>query len=160
MPPSDDEADDLHRSPEMQFSYDVRETSRVLLETLKERIEPLGLTLTQFFLLRHLWDGEGVSQTELSERLATTQPATVATLDGLEARGLVKRVRTAEDRRVARIYLTAKGRTLRSKLLAIAHASSSDALDGFSAAEIAQFRTMMERVRVNLNEHRRKARGA
>ena len=151
---------DLHLTPEMQFSYELRETSRVLLAALKTRLEPLGLTLTHFFLLRHLWDRDGINQSELSERLATTAPATVATLDALEKRGLVKRVRDVDDRRVARIFLTARGRAMRSKLLGYAHAFSVESLDGFSPADVATLRDMMRRVRENLERSAARELGA
>ncbi len=158
--PQADAADDLRFAAELRFSYELRETSRVLLSVLKARIEPLGLTLTHFFLLRHLWDAEGINQRELSERLETTQPATVATLDALVKRGLVKRVRTNEDRRMARIFLTAKGKAMRKRLLHFAHELSTGALRGFAPADVALFRTMLAQVRTNLEADASEARGA
>jgi DNA-binding MarR family transcriptional regulator len=141
---------DAHLASEILFGYELRETSRVLLNVLKEHIDAHGITLTQYFLLRQLWDEEGINQSELSERLATTQPATVATVDSLEKRGLVKRVRGTDDRRVVRIFLTAKGRTMRTTLLRYAYDISSEALDGMSAAEITRLRESLARVRANL----------
>lgn len=141
---------DAHTASEILFGYELRETSRVLLNALKEHIDAHGITLTQYFLLRQLWDEEGINQSELSERLATTQPATVATVDSLEKRGLIKRVRGTDDRRVARIFLTAKGRTMRTTLLRYAYAVSTEALDGMSATDIARLRESLARVRANL----------
>jgi MarR family transcriptional regulator, organic hydroperoxide resistance regulator len=141
---------DAHTAAEILFGYELRETSRLLLNALKQEIEPHGITLTQYFLLRHLWDEEGINQSELSERLATTQPATVATVDSLEKRGLIKRVRGTDDRRVVRIFLTAKGRTMRTTLLRYAYDISVDALDGMSAGDVARLRAALAAVRANL----------
>jgi DNA-binding MarR family transcriptional regulator len=150
---------DAHTAAEILFGYELRETSRLLLATLKTHIETHGITLTQYFLLRQLWDEEGISQSELSDRLATTQPATVATVDSLEGRGLIKRVRGTDDRRVVRIFLTAKGRTMRTTLLRYAYDISSDALAGMTAAEIERLRTALARVRTNLEQRDDEAAG-
>jgi DNA-binding MarR family transcriptional regulator len=135
---------------ELQFSYELRETSRLLLAVLKRSTEPHGITLAQYFLLRHLWDDEGLNQSELTERLGTTQPATVATVDSLEKRRLIKRVRSTEDRRVVHLYLTAKGRALRDTLLGYARDLSFQALDGVRAPDVVKLRALLGRVRANL----------
>jgi DNA-binding MarR family transcriptional regulator len=120
------------------------------LAVLKRRTEPHGITLTQYFLLRHLWDDEGINQSELSERLGTTQPATVATVDSLEKRRLIKRVRSTDDRRMVRLYLTAKGRTLRDTLLDYARELSLQALDGVGPSDVVKLRALLGLVRGNL----------
>jgi DNA-binding MarR family transcriptional regulator len=136
--------------PELQLSYEIRETSRILLDLLKRRIARHKVTLTQYFVMRQLWDEEGISQATLSARLQTTQAASVPMIDGLEERGLVQRVRDGADRRVTRIYLTAEGRALRATLLAYAHEISLGAVEGFTPEEFAQLRALLERLRVNL----------
>ncbi|HEY5348814.1 MAG TPA: MarR family transcriptional regulator [Candidatus Lustribacter sp.] len=143
-------ASDVRALDELQFSYELRETSRLLLAVLKRCTEPRGITLAQYFLLRHLWDDEGINQSELSERLGTTQPATVATVDSLEKRRLIKRVRSTDDRRMVRLYLTAKGRTMRDTLLGYARELSLQALDGVAPADVAKIRSLLAHVRANL----------
>jgi DNA-binding MarR family transcriptional regulator len=135
---------------ELQLSYDIRETSRLLLDILKRRISPHKVTLTQYFLMRQLWDEEGISQATLSARLETTQAATVPMIDGLEARGIVQRVRDGADRRVTRIYLTAEGRALRATLLGYAREISALAFERLDGTEREQLRGLLERVRVSL----------
>ncbi len=135
---------------ELQLSYDIRETSRLLLDRLKRRIAPYKVTLTQYFLMRQLWDEEGISQATLSARLETTQAATVPMIDGLEQRGFVQRVRDGADRRVTRIYLTAEGRALRATLLGYAREISRDAFADLDGAECERLRALLERVRANL----------
>lgn len=135
---------------ELEFSYDLRETSRLLLSVLKKCLEPHDITLTQYFLLRQVWGAEGISQGVLSERLGTTQPATVATVDALEKRGLIRRVRNTKDRRFVRLMLTARGKEMRETLLGYAHEMSERALAGVSATDVAHVRTILNYVRNNL----------
>jgi DNA-binding MarR family transcriptional regulator len=143
-------SDDILSMPELQLSYEIRETSRILLDLLKRRIARHKVTLTQYFVMRQLWDEEGISQATLSARLQTTQAATVPMIDGLADRGLVQRVRDGADRRVVRVYLTPEGRALRAVLLDYAHDISAQAVDGLSPADFTQLRSLLERVRTNL----------
>ena len=76
--------------------------------------------------------------------------APVATVDSLERRGLIKRVRDTGDRRVVRIFLTAKGRTMRSTLLRYAYDLSLVSVEGVRPAEVAKLRSLLARVRENL----------
>jgi DNA-binding MarR family transcriptional regulator len=143
-------SDDILSMPELQLSYEIRETSRILLDLLKRRIARHKVTLTQYFVMRQLWDEEGISQATLSARLQTTQAATVPMIDGLAERGLVQRVRDGADRRVVRIYVTPEGRALRAVLLDYAHDISAQAVEGFTPADLTLLRSLLERFRTNL----------
>ncbi len=135
---------------DLLFGNELRESSRLLLRALKLHFDRHGITLTQYLLLRQLGDGERLNQVELAERLGTTPPATVATVDSLEKRGFIKRVRDTVDRRVVWIVPTPKGQTMQSTLLSFAFDVSTAALKGLKPAEIAQLRASLTRVRENL----------
>ena len=150
MPPKRGDDGDTLKMPEFQFTFELRDTSRLLLDALKSRIAAHNLTLSQYFLMRQLWEEEGITQAELSARLQMTQAASVPTIDALEKRGLLKRVRDDADRRITRIYLTAKGKTVRSKLLDYASAISIASLEGFTRSELSTLRTLLAAVRANL----------
>ena len=57
---------------------------------------------------------------ELAERLGLKHHSTVELLDRLEAQGLVRRLRAANDRRVSHVSLTARGTRVLGKL-SLAH---------------------------------------
>jgi DNA-binding MarR family transcriptional regulator len=132
-------APDVFHTPELAFGYELRETSRLLLEALKRRIAPCDITLAQYFLMRQLCD-----------RLQTTAAASVQIIDSLEERGFIKRIRDDSDRRVTHVYLTAKGRTLRSKLLHFAYAVSKRALRNIAPASVVELRRVLALIRDNL----------
>jgi DNA-binding MarR family transcriptional regulator len=146
----DEVHDDILAMPELQLSYEIRETSRLLLDLLKRRITAHRVTLTQYFVMRQLWDEDGISQATLSARLATTQAASVPMIDALELRGLVQRVRDGADRRITRIFLTPEGRALRITLLGYARAISRQATATFTPAEIDGLRSSLACFRANL----------
>ena len=79
-----------------------------------------GLTQPQFNVLRILVDGppDGVPCNGIGERLLNRLPDTSRLIDRVESAGLVKRVRSDEDRRVVLVRITAKGRKLCESLYA------------------------------------------
>jgi DNA-binding MarR family transcriptional regulator len=135
---------------DLAVGYDLRDTSRVLLKALQILIAPHHVTLNQFFLLRQLWEQDGVSQRQISDRMQTTEPATVAAIDGLEKRGFVKRVRDNRDRRVASIFVTPQGAALRDTLLGYARDLNRQGTAGMTRAEIATFQALMLRFKENI----------
>ncbi len=76
------------------------------------------LTLAQMDVLSALarTDGESISCSEIAERTLITKGGITGILDRLEARGLVKRVPSSDDRRSVLVRLSGKGTELFRKL--------------------------------------------
>lgn len=93
-------------------------TEAQLREGIERLLEPHGLTLTQYNVLRVLRGAEagGLCRNEIRDRLVTRMPDVSRLLDRMEGAGLIHRVRSAEDRRQVNTTLTPKGRTLVDKL--------------------------------------------
>src|SRR5438067_906227 len=73
-------------------------------------LEPQGLTHAQWVPLFRLFLGHASSAAELAGACDLDAGAMTRTLDRLEAKGLIRRVRSAEDRRVVNLALTEDGR--------------------------------------------------
>jgi DNA-binding MarR family transcriptional regulator len=72
----------------------------------------IGLSASQFEILRILWQQDQLTLGELS-RLCCCAPANITGLvDRLEKKGLLRRTIDGEDRRIARICLTTEGQQL------------------------------------------------
>jgi MarR family 2-MHQ and catechol resistance regulon transcriptional repressor len=67
------------------------------------------LTLSQFAVLEALYHLGPLCQGALSSKLLTSTGNMTLVLDNLEKRGLARRVRSSEDRRMVSIELTQKG---------------------------------------------------
>ena len=78
-------------------------------------LKPLGLTYTQYIVLLVLWEKDGVSVTEIGEKLMLDNGTLSPLLKKLEQAGYVKRQRSHEDERVVVITLTEAGRTLQEQ---------------------------------------------
>jgi MarR family transcriptional regulator, organic hydroperoxide resistance regulator len=132
--------------------YLVRDAHRAFQRLLERRIAPRGVTRGQWYFLRVLWTEDGLSQRELSERVGMMEPTTVIALRGMEKAGLIRRVRSAEDRRVTHVRLTAKAKRLRDGLLELARDINAQAEQGISHEDIAVFRQVIMRMTANLDK--------
>lgn len=134
--------------------YLIRATSRLILAKLQAMLEPHDVTLGQYFILRELWQNEGLTQRELSARVSIQEPSTVAALDAMEKRDLVLRVRSKQDRRKTHVYLTARGRGLRGELLEHAAAIINGATADFAPGEVETLRRLLQQLKDRLEEPR------
>ncbi len=132
------------------LSQIVRDLNRAFTRSLQARIAVHGVTMGQWFFLRALWEQDGLTQRELSQRVGMMEPTTVTALNGMERRGLVQRVRNPHDRRKVNIFLTAKGRALRDVLVPCAREVNDIALDGVDPEEVGEFLALLRRMTVNL----------
>lgn len=82
-------------------------TSRVV-----KHLDNEGLTVSQFGVLEALFHLGPLSQRELAQKILKSGGNVSMVIDNLEKRGLVKRERGEEDRRLYRITLTLQGREL------------------------------------------------
>jgi DNA-binding MarR family transcriptional regulator len=98
-----------------------------------------------------LWAEDGLSQRELSARVGTMEPTTVIALRSMEKSGLVRRVRSRDDKRRAQVWLMPKAQRLRDDLLKVARGITDAGEDGITRDELALFRSVLRRMTVNLD---------
>ena len=94
-----------------------------------------GLTGPQLAALALLAHDGAISLGELGERMHTGASTLTGIIDRMEREGLALRERSAEDRRVWRVGLTARGRALAAQLDSTPGAIVREALASLSAAE-------------------------
>ncbi|HLZ67843.1 MAG TPA: MarR family transcriptional regulator [Aliidongia sp.] len=135
---------------EQSTGYWLRKTHRSFARAMQQRIEPRGVTIGMWYFLRILWEEDGLTQRELSQRIEMMEPTTATALRNMEERNLVRRVRNPTDKRKVNIYLTEEGRALRNVLLPHAKAVDAAALAGVTEADIACFHRVLHQMRVNL----------
>ena len=79
-------------------------------------IAGLGLTASQFDVIATLGNTSGMTFKDLGEHTLITKGALTGVIDRMEAKGLVKRVASQDDRRSMLAQLTPKGETLFEKV--------------------------------------------
>jgi len=136
---------------ESSVGYQVRLTHRSIQRLLQSRIEPYGVQLGMWYLLRVLWNEDGLTQRELSHRVEIMEPTTLQTIAAMERSGLIKRVRNATDRRKMNVFLTKKGRQLEAQLLPVAVEVVNEVVRGFTEEEVQRFLGFLRAIQRNLS---------
>jgi MarR family transcriptional regulator, organic hydroperoxide resistance regulator len=146
----------LHRRvvdfpPQLSSGYLVRDAHRAFQRLLERRIADYGVTRGQWYFLRVLWITDGLTQRALSARVGMMEPTTVIALRSMERAGLIRRVRSADDRRKVEVWLTAKAKRLRHDLLSVARTITSQAEEGIARRDLSSFRRAIGRMTANLD---------
>ncbi len=89
--------------------------SREIIKAYKPILDPWGLTYTEYVVLMALWEKDSVPVKQLGEKTFLDSGTLTPLLKKMTAKGLVNRVRSADDERSVIISLTQKGRGLEKK---------------------------------------------
>ena len=98
-----------------QLCFRLYAVSRAVIRGYRPMLEALGLTYPQYLAMLVLWERDGVTVSELGERLFLDSGTLTPLLKRLEAQGLIARLRDVQDERRVRITLTPGGRALRQQ---------------------------------------------
>ena len=141
------QADDYHA--EASLAYLLRRVIVSIGQAADRRLESLGLTNAQWVPLLKLHQGRGRTVAELARECTADTGATTRLLDRLEAKGLLRRVRSSEDRRVVNLELTAEGERAAEQIPAVLCEVHNAHLAGFSKDEWQALRGYLGRMLEN-----------
>lgn len=102
-----------------QLCFALHSTSLLMTKVYKPLLQALGLTYPQYLAMLVLWEEDGLTVGEISQRLLTDPGSLTPLLKRLEVEGLLSRTRSREDERVVVVELTEAGRDLRKKAMDI-----------------------------------------
>src|SRR3954453_16452156 len=107
-------------------------TADLVRRQMTAQIEPHGITLQQFNVLRILRGAgdEGLPTLEVAERLIEQAPGVTRLLDRLEAKALIRRTRCPKDRGQHLCRISATGLQLLEKIDALTAHAHEDSLKG------------------------------
>jgi len=135
-----------------QVCFALYSASLAMTKLYKPLLDRIGLTYPQYLVMLVLWEQDGVTVSELGERLFLDSGTLTPLLKRLEAQGQIARLRDVQDERRVRITLTAEGRALRDQAEAIPQCvlQSSQC----SIAELTALTTELKQLRDRLGEQR------
>ena len=96
-----------------QLCFALYSASLAMTKRYKPLLAQLGLTYPQYLAMLVMWEQDGITVSELGERLFLDSGTLTPLLKRLEAANLLLRGRDAQDERRVRLKLTAQGRALR-----------------------------------------------
>ncbi|WP_322057613.1 MarR family winged helix-turn-helix transcriptional regulator [Paraburkholderia sp. J63] len=143
--------------PEVR-DYDFGESVGYLISRVKSTmsnlitqrtVAELGVTSQQASVLFMVASGKCVLAAELAREYGIDASAVTRLVDRLEKRGLLKRVRSSEDRRAVRLALTPEGEAIAARMPAIFTSVTELASQGLTPEEIGFLKSMLRRVLSN-----------
>jgi DNA-binding MarR family transcriptional regulator len=136
--------------PNDRLAHLVKDATRALVRALQVRLVEHDVSFGHWTFLRVLWEHDGLTQRELSHEAGVMEPTTFTALQALERLGYIERRQLPENRKNVYVYLTARGRALKEKLVPLAEEVNRLAVDGIGTAELAAARNVLLKVIENL----------
>lgn len=134
-------------STEESIGYLMRRIVTAVGQAVETRMcEPGSPTYPQWVPLYKLHAGAATTVAELARACELDTGAMTRLLDRLEAKGLCRRVRSLEDRRVVNIELTDEGRAAAKEVPYVLSRVQNEHLAGFTAEEWEQLKGYLRRI--------------
>jgi DNA-binding MarR family transcriptional regulator len=130
----------------------VHDVSRLRRTAFDQRVKPLGITRSQWWVLANLsrHEGEDMMQMELARQLDLGKVALGGLIDRLEANGFVIRTPDKVDRRSKRVSVSPKGRLLVQKMNVIAMQMNEQIMRGIPPQKQRMLEEMLAIMKNNL----------
>jgi DNA-binding MarR family transcriptional regulator len=135
--------------PEQSVGYLMRKVLSSILAEADGELAAYDLTYVQWLPLYKLAMNEGTTMAGLARDLDIDPGAMTRSLDRLEAKGLLRRERSTEDRRVLHLALTPEGRKVATKVPTVLAGVLNGHLRGFSEDEWQLMLQFLKRMLAN-----------
>ncbi|MDB5870590.1 MAG: MarR family transcriptional regulator [Ramlibacter sp.] len=132
--------------PSESVGFMMRRILNLVTTQVDREFEPSGLTSAQWVPLLKLHMGAGSTVAELARNCQLDAGSMTRLLDRLEAKGLVRRVRSSEDRRVVNIELTDEGTAAAKTIPAVLCSVQNSHMRGFTVEEWQQLKGLLRRI--------------
>lgn len=136
--------------PNDRLAHLVKHAARGLARALQMRLTEHSVSYGHWTFLRILWETEGLTQRQLSGEAGVMEPTTFSALNAMERLGYVVRRPSPKTRKEVHVYLTLKGRALKTKLVPLAEEVNAVALQHIEPSGIAATRRTLLALIANL----------
>ncbi|MBA2677510.1 MAG: MarR family transcriptional regulator [Ktedonobacteraceae bacterium] len=141
----------MNDKPEYEsINFLLRMICQAQRNQMSDALAAIELYAGQEMFLWHLWREEGLTQSQLVERMCVQPPTISKMLDRLGKAGLVERRPDAENSRLSRVYLTEQGNIQKLAVRAIWTNIEQRLTQGLSVEERIVLRRLLLQVHENL----------
>ena len=125
--------------------FALNKARNILIMEMDTALKELDITSQQMGIVLSVTRGLATTPFELSKLLGIDTGLMTRMLDKLEAKGLLERSRSVEDRRVVNLALTEKGEEVAARIPEIAPNVLNARLKHFSKAEFEELRRLLNK---------------
>jgi DNA-binding MarR family transcriptional regulator len=130
--------------------HHIRRMHQIAVAIFLQETQPHGVTPVQYAALQTVGNTPGIDQRTLAGSIGLDTSTIAGVVDRLEARGLMLRGASPEDRRVRQLSLSVEGRALLDTLVPLMLRAQTRMLEPLAKAERGEFMRML-RVLVTAN---------
>lgn len=123
--------------------HQIRRLQQIAVAIFLQEADSTGLTPLQYAALQTAHNQPGIDQRTLARSIGLDTSTTAGVIDRLEARALLERRITPEDRRVRRLHATAAGLALLRQAQPAMERAQQRLLAPLPAAEQAEFMRLL-----------------
>jgi MarR family transcriptional regulator, organic hydroperoxide resistance regulator len=138
----------------------VHDVMKTVLHRLAPAVDAEGISMGQFWSLHYISALGAASLSTVARHLAISAPTACASVDSLEAQGLISRQRSRVDRRAVELSLTAKGRKVESRIWVHIGRLMSEAADDLPPEDLATALRVFRELNRRLNRTAPRSGGA
>ena len=142
----------MERKPEKYIGYWINKVERTMKNIHDKRFQEYGITVSQASLLHQLWHKDGLTQTQIQEKLSMRGASVSGLVDALLKKDLIIRKHDVDDARYKRLYLTEKGREIEDKTIGLMMELDEEITEGFDQEENAMLICWMKKLYCNLEK--------
>lgn len=125
--------------------FAITKARNLIVAEMDAALKDLNVTSPQIGILLSMTEGAAATPFELAKLLGIDTGLMTRMLDKLEARGLLERSRSVEDRRVVNLTLTKAGRAVAARIPEIAPVVLNARLRKFSSEEFDELRRLLHK---------------
>jgi DNA-binding MarR family transcriptional regulator len=136
--------------PNDRLAHLVRDAGRAYTRALQMRLAAHGVPFGHWTFLRILWEKDGLTQRELSDRAGVMEPTTFTAMKNMESLGYIERRQLPDNKKNMYVYLTPSGRALKKILVPLAEQTNQVSIQGLRASDIQTTRRVLLAILSNL----------
>ena len=129
--------------PNDRMAHLIRDTERAFRRALQIQLAPHGVPFGHWSFLRILWENDGLTQKELSERAGVMEPTTFAAMKAMESLGYISRQQIPTNKKNVYVHLTPKGYALKVLLVPLAEETNRISSIDIAQADMAVARKVL-----------------
>lgn len=132
------------------ISIKLHQTDLKLTSEIKSRLQPYNLAPEQNLVMMLLWEKDGLTQNQLSEKLGKDKTNIARMVGNLEGKGFIERKFCPSDRRSLEVYLTEDGRKLKEEVVPVSEAFNADVTEGLSEQDLVHLDQVLTKILNNI----------
>jgi DNA-binding MarR family transcriptional regulator len=132
--------------PATSVGYLLNRVRAEMLSAIDRELDPFGVTSAQYIIMGQLAYNLADSASGQCRGIAYDPGAMTRMIDRLEAKRLIRRVRSPEDRRAVKLELTSEGKALYPRMRVKVIEVLNRLMRGFSKSEARQLESLLRRM--------------